>query len=55
MSEQWLRDYIQLALRIDKVFHIVVDLPFVDYYYGPSEWKAELGSGSSPFMTSFPR
>ena len=42
MSEQWLRDYIQLALRIDKVFHGMVDMPFVDYYYGPPEWKAEL-------------
>ncbi len=44
MSESWLRDYIQLALRIDKVFHIAVDLPFVDYYYGPPEWKAELAN-----------
>ena len=42
MSEQWLRDYIQFALRIDKVFHIVADIPFVDYYYGPPKWKAEL-------------
>ena len=42
MSEFWLRDYIQLALRIDKVFHILIEMPFVDYYYGPPKWKAAL-------------
>ncbi len=42
MSAQWLRDYIQLSFRIDKVFHIVAEMPFVDYYYGPPEWKAKL-------------
>jgi len=42
MSEQWHREYIQLALRIDKTFHMLVDMPFVDYYYGPPEWKAIL-------------
>lgn len=24
------------------MFHIVADMPFVDYYYGPPEWKAAL-------------
>ena len=39
MSEDWFRNYIQLAWRLDKLFHMHVGLPFVDYYYGPPEWK----------------
>lgn len=37
MSEQWLQDYILLALRIDKAIHKFTDNPFVDAYYGPPE------------------
>jgi len=28
-----------LALRIEKVFSLFSDLPFVDVYYGPPAWK----------------
>jgi hypothetical protein len=28
MSDSWLHDYIQLALRIDKAFHVVKYMPF---------------------------
>ncbi|HEX4716156.1 MAG TPA: hypothetical protein VH164_14640 [Ktedonobacteraceae bacterium] len=44
MSEQWHQDYVQLAFRIDKVFHKHIELPYVDYYYGPPEWKAQVES-----------
>lgn len=44
MSEQWHQDYVQLAFRIDKVFHKRIKLPYVDYYYGPPEWKTRVES-----------
>jgi len=40
LHEQWLRDYALLALRIDKVMRATTELPYVDGYYGPAEWKA---------------
>lgn len=39
MSDQWLEDYILLALRIDKALREFSDKPFVDYYYGPPDLK----------------
>ena len=42
MSATWSRDYIQLAFRIDKLFNTLVELPFVDYYYGPPEGKEQV-------------
>ena len=44
MSEQWLKDYALLALRIDRVMRKVTDLPYVDGYYGPPAWKAQVES-----------
>ena len=44
MSEQWLKDYALLALRIDKVMRTLTDLPYVDGYYGPPVWKAQVES-----------
>ena len=42
MSEQWHHDYMQLAFRLDKIFHTSIELPYVDYYYGPPGWKAQI-------------
>jgi hypothetical protein len=42
MSIQWHCNYIQLAFHIDKLFHSRIDLPYVDYYYGPPGWKAQV-------------
>lgn len=54
MSERWLRDYIQLAFRIDKTLRSELQTllqhayennyyyPLVDYYYGPAEWQASV-------------
>jgi hypothetical protein len=42
MSTQWHQEYIQLAFRIEKIFKKQVELPYVDYYYGPPEWKAQV-------------
>ena len=39
MNNQWLEDYILLALRIDKVMRGLSDKPYVDYYYGPPELR----------------
>ena len=44
MSELWHLDYIQLAFRIDKIFHDRIGLPYVDFYYGPLEWKTQIGN-----------
>jgi hypothetical protein len=41
MHEQWFRDYVLLAFRMDKAIRKFTDSRFVDYYYGPPEWKAE--------------
>lgn len=40
MSEQWFRDYVLLQFRMDKVIRKFTESRFVDYYYGPPEWKA---------------
>ena len=40
MSEQWFRDYVQLQFRMDKSIRKFTESRFVDYYYGPPEWKA---------------
>lgn len=42
MSEHWHRDYIELAFRLEKLFQSHIGLPYVDYYYGPSEWKTRV-------------
>ncbi len=42
MSEQWFKDYALLALRIDRLMRKETELPYVDGYYGPSEWKAQV-------------
>jgi hypothetical protein len=46
MSEQWHRDYAQLAFRLDKIFHTHIELPYVGYYIGPPEWKARVENES---------
>jgi len=40
MSEQWFREYVLLAFRMDKAIRKFSESRFVDYYYGPPEWKA---------------
>jgi hypothetical protein len=44
MNEQWLRGYVLLALRMDRAIRKFTDSRFVDYYYGPAEWKAEVAT-----------
>lgn len=41
MNEQWFREYVLLAFRMDKAIQKFTQSRFVDYYYGPPEWKAE--------------
>ncbi len=40
MNETWFREYVLLAFRIDKAIRKFSESRFVDYYYGPPEWKA---------------
>ena len=40
MSDQWFNDYVQLQFRMDKSIRKFSESRFVDYYYGPPEWKA---------------
>lgn len=40
MTDQWFRDYVQLQFRMDKSIRTFTESRFVDYYYGPPEWKA---------------
>lgn len=41
MNDHWFQDYILLAFRIDKAIQAFSkNSPFIDYYYGPSDWKA---------------
>ncbi len=46
MSEQWSREYILLALRIDKAFRHHAGSWFVDSYYGPAAWKTSVEAES---------
>jgi hypothetical protein len=48
MNTQWCREYILLALRMDKATQKFTQSRFVDYYYGPPEWRAEAEAESSP-------
>lgn len=41
MKERWFREYVLLAFRLDKAIRKFTESRFVDYYYGPPEWKAE--------------
>ncbi|MGZ6367446.1 MAG: hypothetical protein ACXWPS_15980 [Ktedonobacteraceae bacterium] len=41
MNEQWFKEYVLLAFRMDKAIRKFTESRFVDYYYGPPEWKAE--------------
>lgn len=40
MSDRWFKDYVQLQFRMDKAIRKFTESRFVDYYYGPPEWKA---------------
>ncbi len=40
MNEPWFREYVLLAFRIDKAIRKFSESRFVDYYYGPPEWRA---------------
>lgn len=42
MNEQWHLDYVHLAFRIDKIFQNRIELPYVDFFYGPLEWKVQV-------------
>lgn len=45
MNESWFRSYILLAFRVDKALRAISEhSPFVDYYYGPPEWRAQVAS-----------
>ncbi len=39
MSTEWFHNYIALSFRIDKLIRKFTESRFVDYYYGPPEWK----------------
>jgi len=40
MNEQWFKNYVLLQFRMDKAIRKYTESRFVDYYYGPPEWKA---------------
>lgn len=46
MSEHWFRDYVLLQFRMDKSLRKFTESRFVDYYYGPPEWKATVEAES---------
>src|ERR1051326_7737726 len=39
-DQKWFKDYVQLQFRMDKSIRKFTESRFVDYYYGPPEWKA---------------
>lgn len=38
-NQRWLQDYVQLQFRMEKLIIKHTESRFVDYYYGPTEWK----------------
>ena len=55
MSTQWFRDYVALSFRIDKVIRKFTESRFVDYYYGPPEWKTEVEAEEETPVTDLVR
>jgi hypothetical protein len=52
---QWFRDYVALSFRIDKVIRKFTESRFVDYYYGPPEWKTEVEAEAETPVTDLVR
>jgi hypothetical protein len=48
MNKQWCREYVLLALRMDRAIQKFTESRFVDYYYGPPAWKAAAEAERSP-------
>ena len=48
VSETWLHEYILLAFRIHRLVQKAYECPFVEAYYGPSEWRTQVESESEP-------
>ncbi len=56
MNDSWFRDYVLLAFRIDKALRAVSEhSPFVDCYYGPPEWKAQVAAEPIPLAPTLLR
>ena len=47
MNSRWYKAYIQLAFRIEKPFRTLTGMPYIDFYYGPQEWKQEVQAGTA--------
>jgi hypothetical protein len=56
MNDSWFRDYVFLAFRIDKALRAVSEhSPFVDCYYGPPEWNAQVAAEPIPLAPTLLR
>lgn len=56
MNDSWFRNYVLLAFRLDKALRVVSEhCPFVDYYDGPPEWKAQVAAESLPLAPALLR
>jgi hypothetical protein len=50
MSENWLQEYISLAFRLHKATQATYQSPFVEEYWGPPAWRAQVET--EPEMTT---
>jgi hypothetical protein len=49
MNAQWFREFVLLVFRMDQAIRKFTESRFVDYYYGPKEWKAEAEAEAERF------
>lgn len=48
MIHSWIREYLLLAMRIDRAARLLDERPFVDYYYGPTDLKTQAEHEAAP-------
>ena len=48
MIHPWIKEYLLLAMRIDRAVRQLDDRPFVEYYHGPSELRAQAEEEVAP-------
>lgn len=48
MIHPWIKEYLLLAMRIDRAVRQIDERPFVDYYYGPPALKTQAEKEAAP-------
>ena len=55
MVYPWIEDYLLLALRIDRAFRRLDEMPFVDHFYGPADLRTRVEGEPAPSVDDLAR